>query len=113
MEEKARGVEIAVFTKAELIKQVSALAGLTLKEAEVVVETVLETMVRTLRCGGKIEIRRFGSFRTRRRRARMARNPRTGAPVAVPAKIIPYFTPSVEIKRRLSGASRPETAGGQ
>ena len=103
MEEKARGVEIAVFTKAELIKQVSALAGLTLKEAEVVVETVLETMVRTLRCGGKIEIRRFGSFRTRRRRARMARNPRTGAPVAVPVKIIPYFTPSAEIKRRLAG----------
>ena len=45
----------------------------------------------------------LGESSIRRRRARMARNPRTGAPVAVPVKIIPYFTPSAEIKRRLAG----------
>jgi len=48
--------------------------------------------------GEKIEIRGFGSFRTRQRQPRVGRNPKTGSRVDVPAKRIPYFKPSKELK---------------
>ena len=54
--------------------------------------------MKSLRTGDKIEIRGFGSFRTRQRQPRIGRNPKTGARVEVPAKKIPYFKPSKELK---------------
>jgi integration host factor subunit beta len=54
--------------------------------------------VRSLRSVDKIEIRGFGSFRTRQRKPRTGRNPKTGAKVEVPAKTIPFFKPSKELK---------------
>ena len=85
-------------TKAELIDEVSRVVELTRKESEVIVEAVFESIVRSLRNGDKIEIRGFGSFRTRERQSRIGRNPKTGARVEVPAKRIPYFKPSKELK---------------
>jgi integration host factor subunit beta len=55
-------------------------------------------VVRSLRAGDKIEIRGFGSFRTRQRKPRVGRNPKTGERVEVPAKKIPFFKPSKELK---------------
>ena len=52
-------------TKADLIDEVSRLAELTRKDSEVIVETIFDSVVRSLRAGDKIEIRGFGSFRTR------------------------------------------------
>jgi nucleoid DNA-binding protein len=72
------------------------------KAHEVVMETILDTIVRTLRGGEKVEVRGFGSFRTRPRLARIGRNPKTGARVEVPAKKIPYFIPSKELKAGLA-----------
>ena len=54
--------------------------------------------MRSLRVGDKIEIRGFGSFRTRQRKPRVGRNPKTGDRVEVPAKKIPFFKPSKELK---------------
>ena len=51
-----------------------------------------------MRMADKIEIRGFGSFRTRERRSRVGRNPKTGARVDVPPKRIPFFKPSKELK---------------
>src|ERR671931_535354 len=85
-------------TKADLIDEVSRLAELTRKESEVIVEAIFDSIVRSLRIGDKIEIRGFGSFRTRQRQPRIGRNPKTGARVEVPAKKIPYFKPSKELK---------------
>ena len=82
-------------TKADLIDEVSRLAELTRKDSEVVVETIFDSVVRSLRAG---EIRGFGSFRTRQRKPRMGRNPKTGERVEVPAKKIPFFKPSKELK---------------
>jgi integration host factor subunit beta len=62
------------------------------------VEAIFDSIVRSLRGGDKIEIRGFGSFRTRQRQPRVGRNPKTGARVDVPAKKIPYFKPSKELK---------------
>src|SRR5208282_2550496 len=85
-------------TKADLIDEVSRLAELTRKDSEVIVEAIFDSVVRSLRAGDKIEIRGFGSFRTRQRKARMGRNPKTGEKVEVPAKKIPFFKPSKELK---------------
>jgi len=87
-----------VMTKADLIDEVSRLAELTRKDSEVIVETIFDSVVRSLRAGDKIEIRGFGSFRTRQRRPRVGRNPKTGERVEVPAKKIPFFKPSKELK---------------
>jgi integration host factor subunit beta len=85
-------------TKADLIDEVSQLAELTRKDSEVIVETIFDSIVRSLHVGDKIEIRGFGSFRTRQRKPRVGRNPKTGDRVEVPAKKIPFFKPSKELK---------------
>ncbi len=85
-------------TKADLIEEVSRVVEMTRKESEVIVEAIFDSIVRSLRNADKIEIRGFGSFRTRQRQARIGRNPETGTRVEVPAKKIPYFKPSKELK---------------
>jgi integration host factor subunit beta len=85
-------------TKADLIEEVAKVAEVTRKDGEVIVETIFDSIVKSLRAGDKIEIRGFGSFRTRQRKPRTGRNPKTGAKVDVPAKTIPFFKPSKELK---------------
>jgi integration host factor subunit beta len=92
-------------TKADLIEEVSRVVELTRKESEVIVEALFDSIVRSLRTGDKIEIRGFGSFRTRERLARIGRNPKTGDRVEVPAKRIPYFKPSKELKDLVNAAA--------
>lgn len=87
-----------IMTKADLIEEVSRVVEMTRKESEVIVEAIFDSIVRALRGADKIEIRGFGSFRTRQRQPRVGRNPKTGARVEVPAKKIPYFKPSKELK---------------
>jgi integration host factor subunit beta len=97
-------------TKADLIEEVSRLAELTRKDSEVIVETIFDSVVRTLRSGDKIEIRGFGSFRTRQRKPRVGRNPKTGDRVEVPPKKIPFFKPSKELKDMVNRNSSAATA---
>ncbi len=100
-------------TKADLIEEVSRVVELTRKESEVIVEAIFDSVVRSLRTGDKIEIRGFGSFRTRERQARVGRNPKTGARVEVPAKRIPYFKPSKELKDLVNGETAEPVAYGE
>ena len=97
-------------TKADLIEEVSRVVEMTRKDSEVIVESIFESVVRALRAGDKIEIRGFGSFRTRQRQPRVGRNPKTGTRVEVPSKRIPYFKPSKELKD-LVNASTAEPQG--
>ena len=85
-------------TKADLIEEVLRITELPRKESETIVETIFDSIIESLQQGQKIEIRGFGSFRTRERRGRIGRNPKTGAKVEVPAKRIPFFKPSKELK---------------
>jgi integration host factor subunit beta len=85
-------------TKADLIEEVLKVTELPRKESETIVETIFESIIDDLQKGDKIEIRGFGSFRTRQRRGRVGRNPKTGAKVEVPPKKIPFFKPSKELK---------------
>jgi integration host factor subunit beta len=81
-------------TKTELIEEISSAVEMTQKDSEVIVEAIFDSVVRALRGGDKIEIRGFGSFRTRQRQARVGRNPKTGARVEVPAKRVASFKPA-------------------
>ena len=94
----AEAARRGAMTKAELIEEVSRVVDMTRKDSEVIVEAIFDSVVKSLRTGDKIEIRGFGSFRTRQRQPRVGRNPKTGARVEVPAKRIPYFKPSKELK---------------
>jgi integration host factor subunit beta len=85
-------------TKADLIAEVERITELKRTDSEIIVETIFENIIQALQKGDKIEIRGFGSFRTRDRRGRIGRNPKTGAKVDVPPKKIPFFKPSKELK---------------
>lgn len=89
-------------TKAELVEEVARTAQITKKHAELIVNTVFESIVNSLKDGDKIELRGFGSFRIRQRGPRVGRNPKTGARVEVPSKRIPYFKPGKELKELLN-----------
>ena len=94
-------------TKAELVEDVARAAELTKKDAERLVEIVFESIIESLNHGEKIELRGFGSFRVRERGARRGRNPKTGDPVSIPAKRVPYFKPGKELKELINETSTP------
>jgi integration host factor subunit beta len=95
-------------TKADLVDQVVALGDLTRHDGEVIVDTLFDSVIEALRANDKVEIRGFGSFRTRQRQPRTGRNPKTGESVAVPAKRVPYFKPSMELRELVNpGEVRP------
>ena len=85
-------------TKADLVDKVTSLGDLTRRDGEIIVDTLFESVIGALKSGDKIEIRGFGSFRTRQRNARIGRNPKTGDKVDVPAKRVPFFKPSKELR---------------
>jgi integration host factor subunit beta len=89
-------------TKAELVDEVALAAGLTKKDSEVIVDEVFKNIIQALNRGEKIELRGFGSFRVRQRDARRGRNPKTGAPVDIPAKRVPFFKPGKELKELIN-----------
>ena len=81
-------------TKADLIDEVSRLAELTRKDSEVIVETIFDSVVRSLRVGDKIEIRGFGSFRTRQRKPGWAATPKPATGWKYPQKRFPSSSPA-------------------
>jgi integration host factor subunit beta len=97
-------------TKADLIEEILRITELPRKESETIVETIFDSIIGSLQKGQKIEIRGFGSFRTRERRGRIGRNPKTGAKVEVPAKKIPFFKPSKELKDFVNSAEAQASA---
>lgn len=97
-------------TKAELVEEVSRVSDLTKKHSEVIVDTVFRSIILALQRGEKIELRGFGSFRLRKREPRKGRNPKTGARVEVPSKLVPYFKPGKELKDLINGTEPAELA---
>jgi len=89
-------------TKSELIEVIAESQGqITRREAEVVVNTVFSAISDALVEGDRVELRGFGSFSIKQRHARVGRNPKTGASVSVPAKVVPYFKPGKELRERV------------
>jgi integration host factor subunit beta len=97
--------------KAALIEGVAHAVDLPRQDSEVIVDAIFNSIVRSLRQGDKVEIRGFGSFRTRERAARVGRNPKTGARVEVPSKRIPYFKASKEVMDLMNGSLEVAQSG--
>ncbi|MBR9977639.1 MAG: integration host factor subunit beta [Bacteroidetes bacterium] len=85
-------------TKADIVDNIAAATGLTKVETEAVVDGFLATVSGALKNGESIEIRGFGSFKVKMRKARMARNPRTGEEVFVHEHYVPVFKVSKELR---------------
>jgi integration host factor subunit beta len=90
-------------TKADIVKLLADHVGLTRREAADALAVVLDGVIEAIQDGEKVELRGFGSFRTRKRQARQGRNPRTGAQVKVPPKVVPYFKPGKQLREILGG----------
>ena len=86
-------------TKADLIEEVCVVSRLSKKSSAIVVNTFFDNVVASLCRQEKVELRGFGSFKHRQRRARVGRNPRTGDRVEVPAKVVPYFKPGKDLRQ--------------
>ncbi len=88
-------------TKADLVEMVAERTGFTKTDVHVIFDTLLEVIKDVLASGHNIEIRRFGTFKLKIRKPRMARNPRTGEPVPVGERVVPVFKPSNEFKGQI------------
>ena len=85
-------------TKSHLINRLADDLKMDKDEAKVIVNTIFESITEALSAGDKVELRGFGSFRVKKRRARNGQNPKTGEKVKVPPKIVPFFKPGKELK---------------
>jgi len=90
-------------TKADLVEDICKRSRLSKSENARIVDEILNSIAQALSEGQHIEIRGFGTFKVRARRSRRARNPRTGAEVSVPAKLVPVFKPSNQLKAMVRG----------
>jgi nucleoid DNA-binding protein len=90
-------------TKADLVEQVAQAIGpgITKKDCAAVVDGFLNAIKRALAKQQNIEIRGFGTFKVRKRKPRVARNPRTGDTVEVPARSVPVFKPSKNFREEI------------
>jgi len=85
-------------TKADLVDIVATGTGLTKLETEAVIEGFFNSVIESLKSGKGIEIRGFGTFKVRKKSARLARNPKTGEKVNVPEHYVPVFKFSKDFK---------------
>ncbi|MCH7487887.1 MAG: integration host factor subunit beta [Proteobacteria bacterium] len=91
-------------TKSELIQRLAeANPHLYQRDVERIVTTIFEEITAALARGDRVELRGFGAFSVKERAARVGRNPRTGAPVQVAAKYIPYFKTGKQLREKLNG----------
>jgi nucleoid DNA-binding protein len=88
-------------TKKEIVKQISERLDLTQLKTKEIVQQTFDAIVETLLEAGRIELRNFGVFEVKRRKARKARNPKTGEKVDVPPKNVVTFKPGKEMEERV------------
>ena len=91
-------------TRAELIAELAASnPHLRQEDAELIVTAIFDQITAALARGGRVELRGFGAFTVKQRKARLGRNPRTQKTVQVDEKTVPYFKAGTEMLRRLNG----------
>src|SRR3954468_12359427 len=88
-------------TKKEIVKQISERLGMPQLKTKEIVQQTFDAIVETLLETGRIELRNFGVFEVKQRKARKARNPRTGDKVDVPPKNVVTFKPGKEMEERV------------
>lgn len=95
------GKRKATITKKELVERIAEETKLTQVLTREVIQTFLDTIVKELAAGHRLELRDFGVFLTRKRRSRRARNPRTGEEVSVVARTVVSFRPSRHLREEV------------
>lgn len=99
--------------KSELVARLAAAnPHLYQRDVERIVNTVFDEIAAALARGDRVELRGFGAFSVKRRPARISRNPRTGAPVEVEEKVVPFFKTGKELRERLNAEDEDESAAG-
>jgi nucleoid DNA-binding protein len=93
-------------TKKDLVEKISERTGLTQVDTKIVVESFLESVANALQDGQNIEIRGFGRFKVKQKRARTARNPRTNEFVEVEAGFKPVFEASKELRKKVNDSTK-------
>lgn len=88
-------------TKKEIVKTISDKTGLTQLQIKEIVQYTFDGIIETLLEEGRVELRNFGVFQVKTRRARKARNPRTGHQVEVPEKFVVTFKPGKDMEARV------------
>ena len=99
-------------TKKDIARAIADQLGLTQIQASQIVHKLFDAIVNTLAEEGRVELRNFGVFEVRRRKARKARNPRTGEQVMVPEKCVVTFKPGQALEKRVESDNRTAAAGG-
>lgn len=90
-------------TRSELIKKISArYPGMFLKDIHAIIDTIFDEISQAMIENRRVEIRGFGAFTVRQRKARTARNPRTNAVVTLAERFSPYFRAGKELRIRLN-----------
>jgi integration host factor subunit beta len=89
-------------TKSDLIKELSKEKGLPMNKAGDIVNIVFVGIANTLKKGGRVELRGFGSLRVNKYKGYKGRNPKTGEPIKVKAKKLPFFKCGKELKERVN-----------
>jgi integration host factor subunit beta len=92
-------------TKSELIEEFARKTGITVREAGVCVSVLFKSIADTLAKGGRVEIRGFGSFKVKEYEPYSGRNPKTGEPIQVRGKKLPYFKLSSIMRKRINKKS--------
>jgi len=93
-------------TKKEIVRTISEEIGLTQLQTKEIVQKTFDAIVEALVAERRIELRNFGVFEVKRRKARMARNPRTGEKVTVPERCTVTFRPGQVMKQRVEKEGR-------
>ena len=89
-------------TKQDMASAIAEKSGIPKLQALEIIQRVFDSIIETLVQGGRIELRNFGVFEVKRRKARRARNPRTGETVWVPERLVTSFKASQELQERLN-----------
>ena len=93
--------------KVEIVQRIAQELGRTTTKAEAAVEAILAAVKDALRQGEPVTLRHFGTLQVRAKRARMGRNPKTGAAAAIPARRVVRFTAGRRLKDAVAGAAHP------
>ena len=93
--------------KVELVQRIAAELGCTIGQAEAAVEATLTTIKQSLQQGDPVILRCFGTWQVRAKRARVGRNPKTGAVAAIPARQVVRFVVSQTLKQAVAAVGSP------
>jgi DNA-binding protein HU-beta len=98
--------------RADLISEIAELTGHPKTEVSTTLKALIHSVTSALSKGDKVTLVGFGTFERRTRQARTGRNPRTLAPLRIPASRVPAFRPGQELKEVVNGSSRQKPFGG-